>query len=101
MARGDMRARLKSAPDLARALSRIVIGRGGPRDLAAIRDGIFAAAQFAARLAALPDLPRDVAQIAQTLRQSDDALAEELGNVLADELPHLRRDGGFVRAGYS
>jgi len=100
-ARGDIRARLKSAPDLARALSRIVIGRGGPRDLAAIRDGIFAAAEFAARLAVLADLPRDVARIAQILRQTDAALAEELCKVLADELPHLRRDGGFVRAGYA
>ena len=100
-ARSDLRARLKSAPDLARALSRIVIGRGGPRDLAAIRDGIFAAAEFAARLSALPELPRDIAQVAQVLRRTDAALAEELGNALADELPHLRRDGGFVRAGYA
>jgi DNA mismatch repair protein MutS len=100
-ARGDMRARLKSAPDLARALSRIVIGRGGPRDLAAIRDGIFAAAEFAARLSSLPELPRDIALVAQVLRQTDAALAEELGKVLADELPHLRRDGGFVRTGYA
>ena len=100
-ARGDMRARLKSAPDLARALSRLVIGRGGPRDLAAIRDGIFAAAEFAARLASRPELPRDIAQIAGTLRQSDTALAEELSKVLADELPALRRDGGFVRGGYA
>jgi DNA mismatch repair protein MutS len=99
--RNDNRARLKAAPDLARALSRIVVGRGGPRDLAAIRDGIFAAAEFAARLAALPELPRDIAQVAQTLRQTDAALAEELGKVLADELPHLRRDGGFVRPGYT
>jgi DNA mismatch repair protein MutS len=100
-ARSDLRARLKSAPDLARALSRIVIGRGGPRDLAAIRDGIFAAAEIAARLAALPELPRDIAQVAQVLRRTDAALAEELGKVLADELPALRRDGGFVRAGYA
>jgi DNA mismatch repair protein MutS len=97
----DLRARLKNAPDLARALSRIVIGRGGPRDLAAIRDGIFAAAQIAARLAALPELPRDIAQVAQVLRRTDAALAEELDKVLADELPALRRDGGFVRAGYA
>ncbi len=100
-ARGDMRARLKSAPDLARALSRLVIGRGGPRDLAAIRNGIFAAAEIAARLAAMPELPRDIAQVTQMLRQTDAALAEELGKVLADELPHLRRDGNFVRAGYA
>src|SRR5215471_9075454 len=100
-ARGDIRARLQSAPDLARALARLVIGRGGPRDLAAIRDGIFAAAEFAARLSSLPELPRDIAQVTQTLRQTDAALAEELHKVLADELPHLRRDGGFVRAGYA
>ena len=100
-ARREIRARLKSAPDLARALARLVIGRGGPRDLAAIRDGIFAAAEFAARLSSLPELPRDIAQVTQTLRQTDAALAEELHKVLADELPHLRRDGGFVRAGYA
>ena len=49
--RAALRERLKAAPDLARALARIVVGRGGPRDLAAIRDGIFAAADIAARLA--------------------------------------------------
>jgi DNA mismatch repair protein MutS len=101
VARNDIRTRLKSAPDLARALSRIVVGRGGPRDLAAIRDGIFAAAEFAARLLSLPELPRDIAQVARLLRRTDAALAEELGKVLADELPHLRRDGGFVRPGYA
>ena len=45
-ARNDLRALLKTVPDLARALARIVVGRGGPRDLAAIRDGIVAAAEF-------------------------------------------------------
>ena len=39
---------------MARALSRLVVGRGGPRDLAAIRDGIGAAAALAARLDKLP-----------------------------------------------
>src|SRR3954469_18652830 len=48
--RGEVRDRLKAAPDLARALSRIVVDRGGPRDLAAIRDGILAASSRAARL---------------------------------------------------
>src|SRR5690348_8418786 len=100
-ARGDIRAQLKSAPDLARALARLVIDRGGPRDLAAIRAGIIAAAEFTARLSAIAELPRDIAQIAQSLRGTDTALADELGKVLADELPALRRDGGFVRPGYA
>jgi DNA mismatch repair protein MutS len=96
----DLRQRLKAAPDLARALTRIVIGRGGPRDLAAIRDGIFAAAAIAARIAALPDLPRDLRRAIEALRRPDGALGAELGRALADELPAFRRDGGFVRAGY-
>src|SRR5882672_9286909 len=48
--RGDVRASLAAAPDLARALARLVVGRGGPRDLAAIRDGLVVAADLAARL---------------------------------------------------
>ena len=98
-ARPDLRQRLKAAPDLARALTRIVIGRGGPRDLAAIRDGIFAAAAIAARISELPDLPRDLARAVEALRRPDGALAAELGRALAEELPAFRRDGGFVRAG--
>jgi DNA mismatch repair protein MutS len=98
-ARNDLRTLLKASPDLARALSRIVVGRGGPRDLAAIRDGIFAAAEFSRRLSALPQLPRDIAQAVATLRRPDAAIAVELRRALAEELPAFRRDGGFVRAG--
>jgi DNA mismatch repair protein MutS len=99
-ARAELRERLKAAPDLARALTRIVIGRAGPRDLAAIRDGIFAAAAIAERIAALGELPRDLARAVEALREPDGALAAELERALAEELPAWRRDGGFVRAGY-
>jgi len=99
-ARTDLRDRLKAAPDLARALSRTAIGRGGPRDLAAIRDGILAAAQIAGRLAVLEGAPRDVAEAMASLRRPDGTLATELARALADELPAFRRDGGFVRSGY-
>ena len=98
--RDDMRERLKSAPDLARSLSRIAIGRGGPRDLAAIRDGILAAARIAERLSAPADVPRDIGDAVRALRRADPALAGQLQQALAEELPLLRRDGGFVRAGY-
>jgi DNA mismatch repair protein MutS len=98
--RADLRARLKAVPDLARALSRIAVGRGGPRDLAAIRDGIFAAADIAERLAAPAHVPRDIAQALGALRRPDATLAAELARALAEELPAFRRDGGFVRAGH-
>jgi DNA mismatch repair protein MutS len=99
-ARSDLRTKLKAVPDLARALARIVVGRGGPRDLAAIRDGIFAAADFSVRLATLSEVPRDLAQAIAGLHRPDPATANELARALADELPVFRRDGGFVRSGY-
>jgi DNA mismatch repair protein MutS len=98
--RGDLRGTLKTVPDLARALARIAVGRGGPRDLAAIRDGICAAAEFSTRLSALAELPRDIADAIAALRRPDAAIATELARALADELPAFRRDGGFIRAGY-
>jgi DNA mismatch repair protein MutS len=98
--RADLRERLNSLPDLARALSRVVIGRGGPRDLAAIRDGILAAHGIAERLSALAEPPRDLADAVGALRRPDAALAGELGRALGEELPAYRRDGGFVCAGY-
>ncbi len=49
--RNEMRESLAAAPDLARALARMVLGRGGPRDLAAIRDGLSTAAELSKRLA--------------------------------------------------
>jgi DNA mismatch repair protein MutS len=99
-ARADMRERLEAAPDLARALARLVVARGGPRDLAAIRDGIAAAAGLAAGLERSTALVAELADAAQALRRPDQAIAAELTAALADELPHLKRDGGFVRAGY-
>jgi DNA mismatch repair protein MutS len=98
--RTDLRARLKATPDLARSLARLVVDRGGPRDLAAIRDGVLAAAGIAAELERSEKLPAELAQSARALRDLDPAIATELATALADELPHLKRDGGFVRAGY-
>ena len=78
MTRGDVRARLEAAPDLARSLARLVVGRGGPRDLAAIRDGIAAAARLAVALDARGELPAEIAQAATALRRPDAMIATEL-----------------------
>jgi len=98
--RADTRSRLQAAHDLARALARLAVGRGGPRDLAAIRDGINAAADLARALAALNDPPAEIAQAMQACRRPDGMLAAELSAALAAELPAFKRDGGFVRQGY-
>ena len=99
-ARADTRSRLAVAPDLARALSRLAVGRGGPRDLAAIRDGVLAAADLARALASLKDMPEEIANALQSCRRPDGMLAAELSAALAAELPAFKRDGGFVREGY-
>lgn len=98
--RKDVRARLAAAPDLARSLARLVVARGGPRDLAAVRDGLTAAADLAARLAAFADGAAELAIAAAALLRPEPRIADELTAALADELPAFRRDGGFVRAGF-
>ena len=98
--RNDLRARLRAAPDLARALSRLALTRGGPRDLAAIRDGLRAASDLAHRLTALGGAPDEIAEAITALRRPAPALAGTLAAALADDLPAFKRDGGFVRAGF-
>src|ERR1700674_4428007 len=99
-ARSELIARLRAAPDLARALARLVIGRGGPRDLAAVRDGLTAAAEIAAVCRTLDAGPAEIVAAAAALRAPDPALAAELAAALAEALPALKRDGGLIRAGY-
>ncbi len=97
--RADVRARLAAAPDLARALARLVVGRGGPRDLAAIRDGLHAAAELSERLAAAPQVA-EIADAVISLRRPDPAIAAESSAALGEDLPLWRRDGGFIGAHY-
>src|SRR6266446_4494411 len=82
--RVETRQRLNAAPDLARALARLVVGRGGPRDLAAIRDGIAAADDLAKRLAALGEIPMEITDARAALQQPNAAIAAELTSALAD-----------------
>ena len=102
---GDLRDRLRlilrQTPDIARALSRLGLGRGGPRDLACLRDGLFAARDLGRVLAGLPDLPAELKEAAATLHGLDASCADELAAALADDLPLLKRDGGFIRAGHN
>ncbi|ODT75583.1 MAG: DNA mismatch repair protein MutS [Pelagibacterium sp. SCN 64-44] len=98
--RARLRQDLKAAPDLARALSRLSLERGGPRDLAAIGKAVAASLELAAHLQGRAELPPVLARLAGTLAEAPRALASELALALDDELPLLVRDGGFVRAAY-
>jgi DNA mismatch repair protein MutS len=98
--RDSVRIALAGAPDLARSLARLVVGRGGPRDLAAIRDGLKVARDLASTLRNIATSPVEIGAAVAALESNDAALIGALAAALADDLPLIKRDGGFVRAGY-
>jgi DNA mismatch repair protein MutS len=98
--RDDLRSTLHAAPDLSRALARLSVGRGGPRDLAGLRDAILAADQALAQLARMEEPPQEIAAVMAALRRPSRDLAREFERALAEQLPLLKRDGGFVRESY-
>ncbi|MEM8915369.1 MAG: DNA mismatch repair protein MutS [Pseudomonadota bacterium] len=100
--REAVREHLRGCPDLERALSRLSVGRGGPRDIQAIGAGLERASSLAkalanARPAPLPNLLSDAASA--LIVEGD--LRDHLRRAVADDPPVLVRDGGFVSEGYS
>jgi len=101
--RDDARTSLRAAPDIARAMSRLALQRGGPRDLAAVRDGLRAAGacgRLLRKAAGGIGLPNALQRIASSLAVCGTDLQATLEQALIDEPPPLRRDGGFVKAGF-
>ncbi len=113
----DLRGLLRRCPDLERALSRLSLGRGGPRDLAGIRDGLTLSHEARALFDAgnttglSQGQPKNLLQnfyqaLPETLRQGLDDLGdhtkivESLDKALGEELPLQARDGGFIASGY-
>ena len=111
--RGEVRKSLRSIPDIARGISRLAFGRGGPRDLGAIRDGLIGAVEILDQIANAEqcadaemtlqgaEAPQHITDMFGCLAGADMPLLEKLKTALIDELPALRRDGGYVRETYS
>ena len=104
--RRNLREGLKASSDIARAVGRLALGRGGPRDLAAVRIGLSAAERlsglFIGQVDPLTGQPRRIAVALDRLGLSPDLsrLMADLIDGLVDEPSHLARDGGFVRPDY-
>ncbi|HEU4839286.1 MAG TPA: DNA mismatch repair protein MutS [Micavibrio sp.] len=99
--RSALRDYLKQLPDLERALSRLSIGRGGPRDLGMVRDALDIAETLRAVLLTAGG---DILQhFADGIALDDDckSLKDTLKAALDDTLPMLDREGGFIRDGYA
>ena len=95
-----IRKGLRAAPDIARALTRLTLERGGPRDLAAIGRGIGQARALGHLLSGLSDPGDELTAIAAGLARAPEILADEFARALVDEPPLMARDGGFIAAGY-
>jgi DNA mismatch repair protein MutS len=105
-AREALRSDLKAAPDIARATARISLGRGGPRDLGAIRDGLKAARALRRTLGDLSQVLQPApGELAHALAELADALgsvsplSDRLEQLLVAEPPFFARDGGFIAGG--
>ncbi len=98
--RSGLRGVLKSCPDMERALSRLTLGRGGPRDLAGLRDGLAATDAIRAAVGNLVGPPPMLTQVLADLG-SHQQITDRFQRALASELPLNARDGGFIAAGYA
>ncbi|MEP5936963.1 MAG: DNA mismatch repair protein MutS [Erythrobacter sp.] len=97
--RAELRETLRAVPDLGRALGRIVAGRGSPRDVGQIRDGLSDARQICAFLANLSDRPGLLEQLLPKLR-GHSALIDLLDRALVQSPPTERQNGGYIAEGY-
>jgi len=96
--RDDTRAILRRCGDVARAMARLALGRGGPRDLVTLRDTLGESAALRARLAG--DAPALITGAVRDLGEHA-TFVGRLARALAAELPLVARDGGFIAAGYN
>ncbi len=101
--REHCRRQLRQCADIERGLARISLGRGGPRDLAAIRDTLAQAIELSKAMAGADALPVLLSNAAASFRQwgSHHPLIDQLQRALAQDLPMLARDGGFIAHGFS
>jgi DNA mismatch repair protein MutS len=100
MVTDGLRDRLKSVPDMARALTRLSLERGGPRDLRAIGGALSGAEALADELASVSATADGLARLAAALADVPHDLMAEIDKALAEDLPLLTRDGGFIAKGY-
>lgn len=97
--RAQLRDVLRAIPDLGRALGRVVAGRGSPRDLGQLRDGLSEAARLHHWLSAAPDRPALLDQVLARLT-GHGALTDHLSRALVPAPPTERSGGGFIADGY-
>lgn len=99
--RGNIRSFLKECPDIERALSRLCLARGGPRDALVIAAGLNAAQSVRVVLELQSkDLPQGLYNLLSVLG-GHEIVIENIRGILNPDAPLLARDGGFIKYGYN
>ncbi|HYJ53424.1 MAG TPA: DNA mismatch repair protein MutS, partial [Allosphingosinicella sp.] len=94
-----LRRQLRALPDIGRALGRLAAGRGSPRDLGQLRDGLGEARRLHDRLRAVPQAPPLLAELLPTL-SGHGALVDLLSRALVPTPPIDAAQGGYIAEGY-
>ena len=97
--RGDLRTVLRALPDLGRALGRVVAGRGSPRDLGQLRDGLVEARRVHDHLQGRADRPALLEALLPQLT-GHGALTDLYSRALVPAPPTERGQGGYIAEGY-
>ena len=97
--RAAMRETLRRMPDIARALGRLSAGRGSPRDLGALRDGLSGTWTLGERLVRTDRAPALLTRLAPDL-SGHGALIDMLTRALVPDPPIDAANGGYIAAGY-
>ena len=97
--RAQLRDALRAIPDLGRALGRVVAGRGSPRDLGQLRDGLSEAMRLHHWLRGAPDRPALLDDVLDRLT-GHGALTDWLARALVPSPPTERSGGGYIADGY-
>ncbi|CAN1539340.1 MutS Mismatch repair ATPase (MutS family) [Sphingomonadaceae bacterium] len=99
LTRDAVRAALRQLPDIARALGRVVAGRGSPRDLGQIRDGLDAARVLRERLGGMADRPELLDHLLPAL-DGHGHMVDLLVRALVTSPPTDTTQGGYIAEGY-
>ena len=97
--REPVRTSLKQLPDVSRALARLSAGRGSPRDLALLRDGLAGATELRGELEMEPDRPRLLDDLLPRLG-GHGALVDRFRAALVESPPIDASKGGYIAEGY-
>ena len=107
--RGEIRSILKATSDVGRAVSRLCVGRGGPRDLLNIKNTLGIVPKLRNLIYLnnkdetdiISSLPQSLQKAADNLGEHSQLVAKLSEALKEDDLPLLSRDGGFIKSGYS